>query len=234
MYQYVVCWYIVLIAALVPVTLAGQEKDPTQQPEADSLGKILNNKAVWGKDFPKALASLPHWEAGGETDVHIFANQMAGRPPRAVDAHAEMITKINASIKEGFPMPKAAYAELLKAAEPDAVRELTAERIARFKDDQKPRVVISIPGAQFFAKGLDVAAVEGQLGSVKPVLRTLQTDGDRRPIVLTEYVYAKGAVIFATSDVTPEPEGNPKKKLIDRAILRVPDITKEIFERKPQ
>jgi hypothetical protein len=33
--------------------------------------------------------------------------------------------------------------------------------------------------------------------------------------------------------MTPVPDGNPKKQPIDRATLNVPNISNEVFERRP-
>jgi hypothetical protein len=228
--------------ALICVVLAvvgagGQEPKKGSAPPGDgaSLAKILSDKALWGKDFPKALSSLPHWEAAGENKVEVFPTQVVSKPPAEGETHVELAAKVSAAMKKGQPKPKASYAELLNAAGLEPAGGLKAERIARFRDDQKPRIVMSAPGTQFLVPGLDLAKVESQLGPspVKPVLRTIPTEGDRRPIVLTEYIYANGSVVFATSDVTPEPEGDPKKKPIDRAILDVPNLATEIFEGRP-
>lgn len=228
-----------LICLILGATTQGargrETKDEAVQPgDGGSLAKILSDKSLWGSDFPKALSSLPTWEAAGENTVEVFPNQIVSRPPAEGESPAAHASRIMAALRRQPPRPKPAYAEFLRAAGPEGVSSLKVERVESFKDDQKPRVVMSAPSALFLAPGLDLATVEARLGPVKPVLRTIPTDGDRRPIVLTEYAYANGAVVFATSDITPEPQGNPKKKPIDRAILNVPSVSTEVFERRPR
>jgi hypothetical protein len=69
---------------------------------------------------------------------------------------------------------------------------------------------------------------------MKKDVRVIQTDGDRRPITLTEYSYANDSAVFATSDLDPEPEdGDLRKKPVNRAILSVPQATAAVFQNNP-
>src|SRR5262249_4738318 len=130
----------VVLAAAGAVGRATQD-GAGQAGDGGSLAKVLSDKALWGKDFPKALSSLPTWDAAGETTIEILPDQIVSRPPAAGGTHAELAARVSAAMKQEQPRPKAAYAELLKGAVPAAAAALRTERVESFKDDQKPRIV---------------------------------------------------------------------------------------------
>jgi hypothetical protein len=77
----------------------------------------------------------------------------------------------------------------------------------------------------FLNPKMTVAAVVERLGKPEKIVRQLiQTEKERRPIVLTLYTYAGNAIAFAESDISPIPGS------VDRVILDVPSITAELFQ----
>jgi hypothetical protein len=142
-----------------------------------------------------------------------------------------MAEAINGTAGVGRTVPRPTFEAMLKSAAPEGRTGLRAEIAERFTDDQRPRLVVTAPGAQFLAPELELATVIRELGPpAKTATRVIPTEGDRRPITLTEYSYADSSVVFATSDLDPQPE-NPAKKRINRAILSVPRVATEIFQR---
>jgi hypothetical protein len=223
----------VTLSALAVASVFGQAPDG-QRTVGKNLAQILTDTKLWGKDFPKALVTLPQWEHAGEAHIVIMHSQVVSQAGADARKLAPMAETINATSGVGQPVPRPAFAPMLRDAAPTGRPALKAEVVERFKDDQKPRMVATAPGAQFLAPQLDLATVIGELGPpAKTATRVIPTEGDRRPITLTEYSYADDSVVFATSDLDPQPEGNPTKKKINRAILSVPRVAAEVFQKKP-
>jgi hypothetical protein len=196
-----------------------------------TLEKVLTAPGLWGKDFPKALASLPDWRDSNVDRLAVFHRQIVSETPAATpEQHTERANRLAAVLRKNRPRASQKFSAMMKSAAPEGQSQLRMELVNSFKDDQKPRVALTTDQPQFLAAGLDVSTVEARLGKAEKVdNRTIPTEGDRRPVVLKQYHYANGSVVFATSDLTPAPKGQAGKKPIDRAILNVPKVTSEVF-----
>jgi hypothetical protein len=196
-----------------------------------NLEKVLTTAGLWGKDFPKALASLPDWRDSNVDRLAVFHRQIVSETPAPTpEQHAERANRLAAVVQKNRPRASQKFSAMMTSAAPEGQSGLRVELIKSFKDDQNPRVALTTDQPQFLAPGLDVGTVEARLGKAEKVdTRTIPTQGDRRPVVLKQYHYANGSVIFATSDLTPVPKGQAAKKPIDRAILNVPKAMSEVF-----
>jgi hypothetical protein len=201
-----------------------------------TLEKVLTAPGLWGKDFPKALASLPDWQQSNVDRLAVFHKQIVSATPAATaDQHTVRVNRLTTVMKNNRPRSSQKYSALLKTVAPEGQSGLKMEQINSFKDDQKPRVALTADQPQFLAPGVDLATVEERLGKAEKVdTLTIPTEGDRRPVVLKQYHYANGSVIFATSDLTPAPKGQAAKKPVDRAILNVAKVMTEVFPEAQQ
>jgi len=199
--------------------------------EPVTLEKVLTAPGLWGKDFPKALASLPDWQQSDVDRLAVFHQHVCSETAAPTgQQHTERVNRLSTEMRKQRPRPSQKYSAMLKNAAPEGQTGLRIQEIRSFKDDQKPRVALTADQPQFLAPGIDLGTVEQRLGKAERVdTRTIPTDGDRRPVVLKQYHYADGSVIFATSDLTPAPKGEAAKKPIDRAILNVTKVTSEVF-----
>ncbi len=225
-------WTISTLMTLIMLVIAGvlAEAQDGQGTVSKNLAQILTDKKLWGKDFPKALVTVPQWERAGETHIVIMHSQVVSQADTDKKKLAPMAQGINAAPRGNQPVPRPAFEAMLRGVASAGQPALKAAVVERFRDDQRPRMVATAPEAQFLAPDLDVGIVIGQLGPpAKTVTRVIPTEGDRRPITLTEYSYADGSAVFATSDLDPQPE-DPKKKRINRAILSVPKVATEVFQ----
>jgi hypothetical protein len=219
-----------LLSGALPLACAAWAVGQGDQPKV-TVEKILKTEGLWGKDFPKALATLPDWRESDVDRVAILEKHVvSATPAETAEKHTVRVNRLNAEMRKNRPRPSQKYAAMIKTAAPAGQPALRLEAIPSFKDDQKPRVALTTDQPQFLAPGLDVGTVEQQLGKPEKIdTHTIPTEGERRPVVLRQYHYADGSVIFATSDLTPTPKGQRSKKPIDRAILSVPKVMSEVF-----
>lgn len=209
---------ITVLAALSGAVAIAQPNSPTPA-KVVNVETILTDTKLWGKDFPLALASLPSWSEGGEREVVIFKDRMvASTPLKSRDEAEQASRKIAAAMAVKELKPKAAFQPMLRAV-PKIGTALKMEVLPRFADDDSVRLMSTKPNAQFLAPELTAAAVQKQLGPPEKVeQQVIQTEGDRRPVILTLYRYANGDIAFAESDMAPKPG------LIDRVLLNAPRI----------
>src|SRR6202043_2141355 len=85
-------WTISALVTLMTLIIAGVfGKAQDGQRSADkSLEQILTDKRLWGRDFPKALATLPQFERAGETHIVVM--------------HAQVVSAVGTDTKKLAPM----------------------------------------------------------------------------------------------------------------------------------
>jgi hypothetical protein len=219
---------VLAVALLLPGGASAMAAAP---PSAEALSRVLSDPALWGKDFPAALMALSSWRRAGETTVAVFPDKMAGekRYPKPDDAGrgAERLRQATAAPP---PKPRSGLPGGLSQTLTAAREQLPRFRVEApaFLEDDSFRVTWSAPSAQLLPPGLTVATVRERLGQPAEKRRVvLQTEGERRPVILTLNVYLGGAVVFAESDMAPRPG------LVDRVLLDVPAMTAVLFEEAP-
>jgi hypothetical protein len=214
----------ILCGAVVLLSMASAFGDP-QQDRTNTLAKIFTAPGLWGKDYPAALASLPAWNRLGEKRVWVFADRVIGSSPHKTREEAQAEAKrFNEAVKELRTRPAPKFESLLK----DKTEQLRAGKmdvIPFFQEDGTARIAWTTGSHELLAPRLKMATVKERLGPAKKVsTEVIQGQGESRPVILTVYSYADGAVAFAESDVAPRPG------FVNRVILDVPVVTAALFE----
>jgi hypothetical protein len=217
----------ILFGAVVLVSVSsalGQPPDEKAKMK-DALAKIFTAPGLWGKDYPAALASLPAWNRIGEKRVAVFADRIIGGSPHKTREEAEVeAKKFSEAVKELRLRPAPKFEKLLKE-KTEQLRAGKMDVIPFFQEDGTARIAWTTGSHELLAPRLKMATVKERLGPAKKVrTEVIQGPGDSRPVILTVYSYADGAVAFAESDVAPRPG------FINRVILDVPVLTAALFE----
>jgi hypothetical protein len=196
-----------------------------QDDQASMAAKILNTRALWGKDFPAALASLPAWERVGERTIAIFPAQIVGSTPFETRESAEPTrAALGEALNRAVPAATPPFTDLFKEL-PGGPLLLQAEIVQVFDDDSF-RIAIVGKTTQFLPPGLSVEQVATSIGPPQVVTtQVIQSEGERRPVILTLHSYADGAIVFAESDWQPTPG------IVDRVILNVPVVLAIVFRK---
>lgn len=188
--------------------------------EATAVVRILEDRALWGKDFYGLLASLASFQQAGEQRLQVFADRVVGT--KRYDSLAEAQRRVPAleqALKRAEDQRLAAAVLRRYQAQPLILKPTAIQ----FVDDGSYRVAALQPDAQFLAPGLKTATVLERLGKAEKVTTEVLDDGtERRPVILTVYHYAGGAIAFAEADVAPRPG------FINRVFLDVPAITSSL------
>lgn len=201
-----------------------QEVKP-ERVDPEALAKILNDRELWGKDFPIVLAYLPIWKQVDEDEVAIFPNQVVSETRyKSRDEAGEKLTKMQQVALKRPPKPKPQFLKSV-VAPTDEAPPFKIELNSKFKDDGLTRVAWIAPSLEFLPPDLTIAKVRKRLGKEEKITQqVIQTERDSRPVVLTLHHYASGAIIFVESD------WNPKPGSVDRVRLDVAAVTIAVFE----
>ena len=212
----------------VPRSNAAAEHIFLQETQDAKIVKIVTDPALWSKDFPSLLTTLKSLNRVGETKVSVLSNQAFGETKfselnpefkgKTGELHSLMNTPpklkpgVEASLNETWNQP---LNTVTAVGQPST-------------DDGSLRVTLTskaVVRPEFLAPGLTLGTVRQENGEPEKISRRVVSSGgdERRPVILTLYHYAGDAVIFAVSDMSPEPEK------IDRAILDTAKISKAIF-----
>lgn len=194
----------------------------TNQAQQTELENILTDQSLWGKDFPSVLGALPAFTQAGEQQVSVFPDRVIGR------------TKYTRRAQAAAKLPRLAQglraSPRLRSLSPKVGSYMTQGRGSltvqtyEFPDDRTFRISAGRSSAQFLAPGLSIADVKKRLGKEEKITTEVLDDGtERRPVILTLYHYAGGAVIFAESDV------NPNIGSVDRVFLDAQRISTTLF-----
>lgn len=212
-------------AVLCAVVFLGLTAAAGAQAARADLASILHNPVVWGKDFRDILANIQGWNGIGEQRIAIFPTRVEGTQPFRFVADAKRSAD---RWLEVMRAPKPALTPRFMDILSDAARkssEMKAEAV-KAPDGETNRVAWTTPvKTQLLAPGLTVTQVREQFGrEERTSSETIQTDDDRRPIILKKYHYAGDAAVFAVSDFSPRPGS------IDRVILNVPKARDTVFK----
>jgi hypothetical protein len=149
--------------------------------------------------------------------VSVFSDKVVGEKRYASrDEAGAASERLRQAQTAASPQPRDKLpGELLRRLS-DARQQLSRFRteVQAFREDSSYHVVWRAPASQFLAPGLTVETVRESLGPPEETRDVVvQSEGDRRPVILTLNVYLGGAVIFAEADVAPRPG------LVDRVLL---------------
>jgi hypothetical protein len=212
-----------LIISLASVCIPAENITTQTQTSPSGLEKILSDPVLWGKDLPLAVVYLGSWKRIGEHTVLVFPDKVVSSTPFKTRKEAQRAgERLTQALRESRPALKPEFANLLRGF-PEARPPFKTEAIF-FPDDDSVRVALSGPALQFLKPALKLEEVRSRLGPPEKVSRHLvQNETERRPVVLTLYTYASGAVIFVESDVAPRPG------FVNRVILDVSAVTSAVF-----
>jgi hypothetical protein len=215
-----------LIAVTGFLVLSVRSQGPSKQL---TIQDILKEKDLWGKDFPQALARIEGLQQIGQEKATVFSDEIVGGTQYASPAAAnEAAIKFKAATKSAQPEVNKAMQLLWNV--PTINRNALAEDI-NIRPENGRETIASTPRvpAQFLSPNVTIATVQQKLGPAEKVSQeTIQTEYERRPVILTKYSYANGAISFAESNMKP-------KGTIDRVVIDTPQVAgalKELSSRK--
>lgn len=180
------------------------------------LDRVLQDERLWGIDAFAVFASLDRWSQHGESSIVLFADRVASgtafeTPAEAERSAAEIVKRMGLAPA----LLQAPFASQYEAAIMDR-RSLLRAEFASFLEDESYRVVWKSDDGQFLKRGLTTNSIIEFYGPPEQkTTRVVDTRGERRPAVLTEYHYANDSVIFVETDLAPEPG------FVDRVVLDV-------------
>jgi hypothetical protein len=209
-------WFLTITALAAGVALRAQTRP--------DLATILRNQTVWGKDFGSVLANLQGWTEINEQKIAIFPSRVEGTKPLASTEARNLAQQFTKAFSEQKPEPDPRFRDMLRNFL--LVRPAITANAVKTPDGESNHVAWTHPRpTQLLAPGLMVATIKEQFGEPERSTRELiQTQDERRPIVLKKYHYANDAAIFAEADFSPRPGS------IDRAILNVTKVKDTVFQ----
>lgn len=183
--------------------------------------QILSDQALWGKDFPTVLSYLQSFENSGERQSAIFANKIVTTTPLKAEKDAKPAAeRLNRSLDDLKANPTPLFQKLIQRAAGQPA-SLKAEILPYFAEDRSVRIEIN--SLELFSDKLTVLMVKKQLGQPEKVSTLLvETDGEERPLILTLYSYAEGAIVFAEADIAARPG------FVNRVLLDIPKIVRAL------
>ena len=176
-----------------------------QGTKAKTVMEIISNRAIWGKDFPLALAQMEALSKSGDQDKTAeltpttlvrsqrFTNALAAdaalKRTTAAFRGAEK-KDLFKKTKKNFPfMTRKPVIAVEKAPKVDSVL-----------------VALNFGQAEFLKPGVKVTDVQKELGAAERVTyRLIEGRGEELPEILTFYSYANGAITFVESNFSAEP-----------------------------
>jgi hypothetical protein len=212
-------WIFVFTSLTVGIALA------QSQPRKMGVSQILAEKDLWGKDFGQALVRVQSLNEIGQKEATIFeVNQVVGGTTYSTRTEAEAASaKLTTAGTTARQNVDQALRHLWKTSSVSVGERSTNVEIVSQSGGDQVATKSSKP-AQFLAPGTTISTIEQKLGPPEKVSQQLiQTEYERRPVVLTLYAYGDGAIKFAESDM--EPKGK-----IDRVIVDTSKIATSINE----
>jgi hypothetical protein len=190
---------LMFVGALL-ATLVGAPSFAQQNQAA--LERVLLESALWGPDF---LVVLPHLQAlreSGETTAFVFVDRLAGANAFETRQAAQApVTRVVARIARPAQLNQRFQAARAQVPAPP-VGAVRAAAETLIDGDGFHISITRAPALRLLAPGLTIQTVEARLGPPERIThQTIQGRGERRPVILTLYVYAGGAVAFAESNM---------------------------------
>jgi len=221
---------ILIVIPLVVSETSWHQSSAMQETQDAKIIRILTNPSLWQKDFPTLIKSINSFEAIGEKKIEVYQNDALGsRKFEPQDTGLMRETSELRSYLTVDPRLKPQVTIAINSAWPQPLDTVTPAGQSALSDGSLRVSLASktIVEPQFLAPGLTLTALREQNGEPESITREVAdaSDDERRPLILTLYRYANGAITFATSDVSPNPE------VIDRAILDTEKVSSAISTR---
>lgn len=215
--------FIVFVICLSGIIASCRPDKISQERNNSTIAKILKDSTLWGKDFPAIIKYLNCWSGVAEISLSVFTTRAIGETKYENLLKANnSANRLNEKMKAKQPSLKSSFKKYLGKD----ILNLSPFHVSAFQyyEDDSFRIGWVADSLEFLSSSLSVKYMMSRFGpptSIKSQL--LQTENERRPIVLTLYNYASGAIIFAESDLASQPG------TIDRVIIDVSMVTKEVF-----
>jgi len=215
---------------LSPFCQADEPTSPVRDPNAvdGSLAAILNDKSIWGTGFPEVLSGMPRWKEGEIRSMILFPDRIVSsttykdeaNAKKALDALAKVTVSKKLAVRKAF--------KEIKGIQPD-VTSLKPKVLKSFADDRSIRLEWTDKAAKFFVSDLKMTTVREHHGAPQRVwAEAISTGGGwDRPLGLTSYYYADGAIAFVKSDLDLDPDH------VDRIVLNCSLIVPALLEETP-
>ena len=208
------------VAYVAPGSVATTSPSPS-----NSIIDILSDKSLWGKDALFLFSHLSSWSRSGDTSMHVYPQGAMGVTKYGSDGDARKAARGIAALLGG-PQPAidarvaAALRPIAGAASPAAGLNI----LPRFKEDDAIRIRWGAEDLQLLAPDLTIRQVTTRLGAPERIIRkAIMNETERRPVGLTIYSYAGGAIQFAESSLARN------RGIVDRDILNLPAVTANLF-----
>jgi hypothetical protein len=196
-------------------TLGAQSLNPAESQLV--LDQVLKDERLWGTDAFAVFASVDLWRQQGESSIVFFTDRVASGTAFETPAEAERSAgKIAKRMEDLAPaLLKEPFSSQYEAATKDRRSQIRVE-FSSFMEDDSYRVVWKSDEGRFLKRGITTSSIIEAYGPAEQkTTRVVDTRGERRPAVLTEYHYANDTVIFVETDLAPEPG------FVDRVVLDV-------------
>jgi hypothetical protein len=205
-----------LVAVLLPMGMA------TAQPgNSSKLIDMLRDPLLWGPDSPAVLDSVPAFAQAGQAQIEILPRRVVGRQKYERAGEAEKAAGAAMQMMKALPQMRIPVGPVQKDAQR---RTLGAVAAVVFPDDRKFHVGTSDREVRYIAANVRIDQVEQRFGKAESVTTEVIDDGtERRPIELTLYHFANGAIIVATANYNTDPRS------VDRVLLDTNAVMKAVF-----
>jgi hypothetical protein len=170
------------------------------------LAKVINDRELFGDDGIAAIRAAAAWRGAVKRFVVVEPAQVVADQPlsEAEDAALSGLQSRTTQAAAGVP---AARASTLRAV------------VAFMPEDGTRRLALRRDNPTFLRTGIKLAVIEERYGKPQRVFTEIvESQGERRPAVLTVYEYDGGAVRFASSDFSRFP-GSVDRVFLDLAAL---------------
>lgn len=185
------------------------------QPRKMGVSQILAEKDLWGKDFGQALVRVQSLNEIGQKEATIFeVNEVVGGTTYSTRTEAEAASaKLTTAGTTARQSVDQALRHLWRTSSVSlGERSPNVEIVSQAGGDQV--ATRSAKPTQFLAPGTTISTIQQKLGPPEKVSEQLiQTEYERRPVVLTLYAYGDGAIKFAESNM--EPKGKIDRVIVD-------------------
>lgn len=213
--------FTVLLIILLSTGLSSQilkQKPPSQ------LARFVVDENIWGKDTPAVFAWLDSWRQINMPQIIIYPDKvMAGISSTSEKQADHKAAQLDSATKAPQPRLKPFYAKTFTGRIP-AAPPFESTFTTNWEDDSL-RVTWSKKSLRFLREGLTLSSIFNTYGKPERTTSQLvQNKRDARPILLTFYHYANGAIQFVESDPAPDPD------LVSRIVLDVNTAAVELFE----
>ncbi len=194
-----------VIAALLALASGTASAQPADK-ATPVLAQVINDRELFGDDGIAAIRAAAAWRGAVKRFVVVEAAQVVADQPLG-EAEAAAVSGLQQRTTQSAAGKPAANASTLRAV------------VAFMPEDGTRRLALRRENPTFLKTGIKLAVIEERYGKPQRVFtEVVQSQGERRPAILTVYEYDDGAVRFASSDFSRFP-GSVDRVFLDLAAL---------------